>query len=522
MTVFALLAAASLTMQSPQTTVGDSAVLRVGTRPVAVLRGMVGAASPAERAERATARIMRQLATSSADSVATAPLADGVMVTIGGQPMFVLLPSDIDTAGGETMSASGQQAELQLRVAVAEHREGRALRKLTTAAALSLTATMLLVLLVRVILRARQALLTRGRARAVGLPGWTLVRADQVERAWRTFVTALAWIAGLILVDIYATFVLKRFPWTRPWGEAADQWLLATAGGLLKGVLRAVPGLLIVALIFFGVRLATKVVGALFGSVAQGRATVPFLHPETAEPTRRITVAMLWLLGVVVAYPYLPGSGTEAFKGVSVFAGLLLTLGSSGVVNQAMSGLTVMYARALRVGDFVRLGDTEGTVTQVGMLSTKIRTVKHVEVTIPSSVVLGQSILNYTRLREERGGVILLTSVTIGYDTPWRQVHGLLLNAAAATAGLKSDRAPFVLQTALSDWYVEYELNVWFDEPETKPAVLSALHANIQDQFNTHGVQIMSPHYLADKNHPVVVSKEHWYAPPARPDSGGA
>jgi small-conductance mechanosensitive channel len=241
----------------------------------------------------------------------------------------------------------------------------------------------------------------------------------------------------------------------------------------------------------------------------------PWVHPETANPTRRLAVALLWLFALVVAYPYLPGSGSDVFKGVSVFAGLVLSLGSSGVMNQAMSGLVLMYSRALKPGDYVLIGDTEGTVSELGMLSTKIHTTKGELVTLPNAVVAGTKVINYSR-QASMNGPLLHTAVTIGYDTPWRQVHGLLLMAADRTAGLRHEPRPFVLQTALSDFYVEYQLNVPLADPPRRRAVLSALHAEIVDVFNEYGVQITSPHYVADPPAPIIVPVARWQAPPAK------
>jgi small-conductance mechanosensitive channel len=187
-----------------------------------------------------------------------------------------------------------------------------------------------------------------------------------------------------------------------------------------------------------------------------------------------------------------------------------------------MSGFMVTYSRAVRSNDFVRIGDVEGTVTHIGVLSTKITTLWHEEVTIPNAVVVGQTTTNYSR-PHEAGGVLTPTSVTIGYDAPWRQVQSLLLLAAERTAGLRGRLQPFVLQAALEDFYVKYTLLVCLERQESRLDTLHELHANIQDLFNEHGVQIMSPHYVLDPRAPKVVPKEHWFAAPAgqapaRPD----
>jgi small-conductance mechanosensitive channel len=195
----------------------------------------------------------------------------------------------------------------------------------------------------------------------------------------------------------------------------------------------------------------------------------------------------------------------------------MLTFGSSGLVNQVMSGLMITYSRALRLGDFVRIGDVEGTVTHLGVLSTKVRSILHEEITIPNAVVVTHTMTDYSRL-SDAGAAFTPTSVTIGYDTPWRQVHALLLLAAARTSGLRTEPKPLVVQASLEDFYVKYTLMVSLTQQDERPFVLDALHANIQDLFNEYGVQIMSPNYVLDPAAPKVVPKEMWFAAPARPE----
>jgi small-conductance mechanosensitive channel len=197
-----------------------------------------------------------------------------------------------------------------------------------------------------------------------------------------------------------------------------------------------------------------------------------------------------------------------------VLLGLVLSLGSTGLVTQAMSGLVVVYSRALRRGDFVRINDIEGVVSEVATLATKIVNVRNEEITIPNSVLVSNSIHNFSKLAGTQG-TLITSKVTIGYDAPWRQVHALLISAAEKTPGVRSDPKPYVYQRALSDFYVEYEVFVHIDRAADRIPLLSALHANIQDEFNEHGVQIMSPHFLSQPDQPVVVPKSHWFRTPA-------
>ena len=223
----------------------------------------------------------------------------------------------------------------------------------------------------------------------------------------------------------------------------------------------------------------------------------------------------MWLFAIVVAYPYLPGSETEAFKGVSVFLGLMVTFGSSGLVNQIMSGFMITYSRALRVGDFVRIGDVEGTVTHLGVLSTKVRTPRQRR---GDDSERGRRRADDHRLLTARRDRRRLHA-DVGDDRLRRAVAP---GAGAAAAGAPSGRRacarepkPLVLQTALEDFYVKYTLLVCLERQESRPFTLHALHANIQDLFNEHGVQIMSPNYDVDPAAPKVVAKKDWFAAPA-------
>jgi small-conductance mechanosensitive channel len=237
----------------------------------------------------------------------------------------------------------------------------------------------------------------------------------------------------------------------------------------------------------------------VFDAAADRRITLPGIHPETAQPTRRIVTVLMWLFAVTLAYPYLPGSGSAAFKGVSVFAGVLFTLGSAGLVGQAMSGLVLMYSRSFKVGDYVEAGGIQGEVVELGLLSTRLRTPKNEYVSLPNNVVVGRAVTNYSAAAAHRRPLVLYSSVTIGYDVPWRRVHELLIGAARSAADVLPEPAPYVLQRALDDSYVEYQVNAAVDPARAaeQPQLYSALHAAIQDAFAAAGVEILSPSYHA-------------------------
>jgi small-conductance mechanosensitive channel len=234
-------------------------------------------------------------------------------------------------------------------------------------------------------------------------------------------------------------------------------------------------------------------------------------------PTRRIATWLVWLFALAMAYPYLPGAQTEAFKGMSVLIGLMMSLGASSFVGQVAGGLILTYSSMLRKGEYVRIGEHEGTVVNIGAFNTRIRTGLGEEITLPNSMIVGSATKNYSRA-VKGDGYVVDTVVTIGYDTPWRQVHAMLIEAAQRTPGVLADPAPTVFQTSLSDFYPEYRLvcQAIPHEPSPRAEVLANLHANIQDVFNEYGVQIMSPHYVLDPAQDKVVPRERWFAKPAK------
>ncbi len=500
----------------------DTAVLVLQRRPIITFRAPLGAMTAAERASRARQRIQAIAESAADDSVSTRMLPEGLLVSVGPRGVFTITHADLDTLGGETLDDAAAQATARLRVALAEEREQRSIAHLLWAVGLAIVATLLFVIALRLLRAVHRAAIVRLRAapitrrRALRVAGFTLLDADQILAFARRAVDLIVWGLGLFLGYIWLAFVLTRFAFSRPWGEALGSYLVATLKSLGLGALGAIPGLFTVVVILLATRFLARLVATFFAAVERGDVVLPWVHTDTAQPTRRIVTALLWLFALVIAYPYLPGSESNVFRGVSVFVGVMLSLGSTGLVNQAMSGLVLMYARAFGPGDYVRVGETEGTVTELGMLATKMLTTRGEVLTIPNAVMISHVTTNYSR-GEQPCGAALSTSMTIGYDTPWRQVEALMLEAARRTPGVLQQPPPFVRTVALQDFYVEYQLNVFVEQGLQRPPTHSALHSNLLDCFNEQGVQIMSPHYEHDPAAPKVVPRDRWFAPPAKP-----
>jgi len=503
----------------------DEATLRLFNRQIVVLRAIVAENDPDERAEQAADRITALPTGLLRENVWYEPaIIRGMgymLVGIKDQVLIALRPEDLPPTSDQTIDELAIEVAANIQEVLRAEADQRHWPNLIRGIGLSLAATALFVVLMWGVLRLRSRMtggLTRRLTRLdIHLSGFDL--KPYLHNLVQTVVNFVSWGLILPLGYLWLTFVLKRFPYTRPWGVNLGDYLVELLTELALGALSAIPGLFTVLLIFLFNRFLTRVVTAFFISVESEALHVHWLQPETARATRRLVIVVMWVFALTVAYPYIPGSHSSAFKGVSVFVGLMVSLGATGLVNQIVSGMVIVYTRAFRPGEFVRIADTEGTVEEIGVLSTKLKTLRHEHVTIPNAVLINASVNNYSR-DAAAGGSIIATSVTIGYDTPWRQVHALLELAAQRCSGLREGQKPRVLQKGLSDFYVEYTLLVSIDKPAERYIVASELNGQIQDAFNEHGVQIMSPHFLDKAEEAVMVAKSGWAPPPADPEEG--
>jgi len=276
------------------------------------------------------------------------------------------------------------------------------------------------------------------------------------------------------------------------------------------------PKLFFLIILIIVARFILKLIRVFFDSIAEGRVQFANFEQEWAWPTYRIVRFVFLAFALVVAYPYIPGSDSDAFKGVSLFLGILFSLGSSSVLANVIAGYSMTYRRAFKVGDRVRIDKTFGDVVEMSVLVTHIVTPKNERVIIPNSKILNDDVTNYSVMARDQG-LILHTTVGIGYETSWRQVEAMLLLAAERTPGLRPNSQPFILQKSLGDFAVTYELNVYCDDAKRMNRLYTELHRQILDVFNEYGVQIMTPAYEGDTPEPKVVPKDQWYAAPAQP-----
>jgi small-conductance mechanosensitive channel len=486
------------------------------------LRGV--AAFPAE--ERASAVVGRIVALAADPNFAESSLTieerqEATWILANGQRVMAVLNEDaeIEQVARNTLA---QVYRRRIWTAIEDYRRDRTPTSLAWHSVHTLGATILLLVLAglgrRLVKLLRVDLERRFRERSKSLQDRSLniVKAEQVWRALTGLLNIVWGVSLTLMLFTYLNYVLTLFPWTRFLGKRLMAIAIDPLRTIGLGFIDMVPNLAFLVILVFVTRGALRIIRILFDGLSAGTVSFEGFEPEWAMPTYRLLRLLVIAFSVVVAYPYIPGSESGAFKGVSLFMGIIFSLGSSSLIGNFIAGYSMTYRRAFRIGDRVKIGSYVGDVEQVRLLVTHLRTPKNEEVVVPNSTILSTDVLNYSSMARDRG-LILHTTVGIGYETPWRQVEAMLLEASARTPGLREDPSPFVLQTALGDFCVTYEINVYCDNPRAMAALYTELHRNILDVFNEYGVQIMTPAYEGDPEQPKIVPKDQWYTSPARP-----
>lgn len=480
-----------------------------------------GALSPEERAKALGERI-RKVAedlTVRSDSITTVDTDISTDVVSGDQIIMSVIDRDALTSGKSRQALASDYAGI-IRTAVEKYRVDFSRKSILSGALYSFIATaafiVILILLIMLFRKLNNLIETkyRDRIHAIHIKSIEVVHAHHVRALISETVRIVRFLTVAIVAYTYLHLVLSFFPWTRPFANQLLGYLLVPLKIIGGGIVSHIPNFLFIVVLAVVIRYFLKFMHIFFTKIENGTITIKGFYPEWARPTDKLLSFLVIAFALVVAFPYIPGSDSPAFKGVTIFIGVLFSLGSQSAVSNIISGLVMTYRRAFRVGDWIKIGEVMGGVSEIRLQLTHIRTAKNEDVIMPNSVILNSQITNYSSLAREKG-LILHTAVTIGYDAAWRQVHALLLMAAGRTEGLLKEPPPFILQTSLDDFFVRYELNVYTDKPQNMVDLYSELHKNIQDCFNEYGVQIMSPHYWSDPAHAKVVPKDRWYAPPA-------
>ena len=483
---------------------GDTAAVPVvlGGDPIIWITTGAGPYTPQFRAERISQRLesVARDRSISDPSVTVTENEGSSELKCGPRLLMVVTQQDARSVGGARASLAAQYAR-ELESAIRSERLRYAPATLMRSGVYGGFATLVLAVAVWVVYRItrpiHQWIDRRWRQdSSLRVQQAEMVSAERIAHTIDLILRAIRAVVILLLIDLHLTYTLGLFPWTRAISRSLVGYVVTPFRAAGYAFLGYLPKLLFVVVIAVIIHFAIRLVGLFFSQIKQGRIVFANFPAEWADPTNKIVRILMIAFGLVVAFPYLPASDSPAFAGVSVFMGVLFSLASSSALSNMIAGFVLTYTGAFQLGDRVKVGESFGDIIETSLLATRVRTIKNEDITIPNSLVLGTSILNYTRASKTLG-LILHTSVTIGYDAPWRQIHDLLISAALSTPGIVADPRPFVWQTALNDFYVTYEINAYTRSPREMIDIYAALHARIQDEFYTAGVEIMSPHFTA-------------------------
>jgi len=480
-------------------------------------------AYPAEKRAQVIGGRIKAIAADPSVAVEALRLAETERGTdiLAGDRFVMTVTGDDSERGGVSRQFMARAMRQRIAEAVAAYRSERTPRALLIKTGVAAGATLvawLLLLGVRRGFRRIHALVegrTKGAVEGLEAHSFRLVQAKKISAALRGLIVSLRVLAIMVVVYGYLHVVLELYPWSRSLSHQLSAIFLDPLANMGASFLNELPNLVFLAILTLVTRYLLKFVKLFFSGVEKGTIAFANFDPDWAWPTYRIIRFLVIAFAVVVAYPYIPGSRSAAFQGVSIFIGVIFSLGSSSLIANLIAGYSMTYRRAFRVGDRIQVGDVTGDVTESGLMVTRIRTIKNEEVVVPNSTILSNHIVNYSTLAKQ-AGLILHTTVGIGYETPWRQVEAMLIMAAEQTPGLRKEPPPFVLQKNLGDFCVIYEINAHCDDPQAMARLYTDLHRNILDLFNEYGVQIMTPAYERDPQQPKLVPKAQWFAAPAR------
>jgi small-conductance mechanosensitive channel len=513
-------------------TPAPGATVTFGGEPLFILHARIGSFHPEDRA-RALAGRLEKLARDDrtpVDAITVTETEGATDIVAGEWLLLTITDADAAAAGTPRAQLAGEWAKT-IRSAIDAYRQQHSTRGTLLSLLYTVLASAALVLVLSLVQRGFRRLSATvdswrtTRIKPLRIQKLEVVSADRVGRVFLLAVRAGQLALWLVIVLVYASLVFSFFPATRSFVDSATQQVLAALLTVGRGILGYLPSLVFVIVLAAVAWVTMKFARLVFNAIAAGSVVIPGFYPDWAQPTYKIVRFVIIVVAAVAMFPYIPGSSSTAFRAISIFVAALVSLGSSSAISNVIAGVVLTYTRAFQLGDRVQIADTMGDVVARTLLVTRIRTIKNVEVTIPNSQVLNSHVSNFTS-RARHSGLILHTTVTIGYDAPWRKVHELLVEAARATPGILAEPAPFVLQTSLDDSYVSYQINATTDQPSRMVEIYSSLHQNIQDAFNKAGVEILSPQYgaLRDGNRVTIPGEylpQDYRAPSFRLEDAG-
>ncbi len=484
--------------------------------PIYKIYAGVGPFSPAQRA-RLNEQQIKLIAESPfyhSDSVRVfrSELANAVMYK---ESIITSVFDEDAKAEGSTREAVTRQREVKIIAAIHLHRKLTNIEEIVKNGGFSFGILVLFILLITLINRLFR-ILSRKMAdwqdrimKLLHLKEFEFFNRDRQLAALLIVLKIVRWIIYLLFVVVTLLTIFYLLPWTKEISIIILNAVINPLKNILLSFWGYLPNLVTIVVILFVTRLIIRLFKFLKSEVEKGTLKIPGFYADWALPTFNIFRVLIILFTIVAIWPYLPGSGSQVFQGVSVFFGLMFSLTSASALSNFIAGLTITYTRAFKLGDRVKIGEVTGDIIEKSMLVTKIKTIKNEEITVPNTKIMNSEVINYSTCAPEMG-LIMHTTVTIGYDAPWRQVHQLLIDAALNTPLILKKPIPFVLQTALNDFYISYQINAYTRSPNEMAVIFSDLHQNIQDSFNKAGVEIMSPHYKSIRDGNTIAIPEEY------------
>ncbi|CCI31417.1 mechanosensitive ion channel family protein [Microcystis sp. T1-4] len=502
--------------ETPLETLGEVFPVMLDNQELFTIRQGIGSFSAQERAKSITDRIEKIAdddALSPEDLTIKIDPEDKNPSIILGDTVIATITSRDAKLHAVSQEVLAERALAKMKAAIVRYRQERQPDNLFKDAVLTVSATLATVLIFWVIIFISSRVFPQIQRLITSLvPGVVFQNFEIISSQTIGIFSlrVLQFIRTLIILTIlyfYLTFVLRLFPWTRKFGDGFLQYFFSALEVVSQEIAKYLPSIFIILIIVFITHYLLRAIKPFFTALARENLVIHGFYSDWAKPTYNLLSLLIIALAIVIAFPYLPGFNSPAFQGVSVFLGVLFSLGSTSAIANVVGGIILIYTRSFQLGDKISIGDVIGDVIEKGLLVTRIRTPANRIITIPNSSLLNTNVINFTvSQREFKQPLILQTTVTLGYDLPWRKVHATLKEAALATQFIVSEPAPFVLQTSLDDFYVSYQLNAYTDHPSKMVYIYSELHQNIQDKCNEVGIEIMSPHYkaLRDGNHSTI------------------
>lgn len=514
--------------QSKQGAIGYPVVVAGDT--VRVIYTSIGVSSPENRADIAVEKIK-------AAARQFIPAFDSVVVAQNGMSYEIFFRDIILSTVSQSDALWEQRDQFEMARDIAQRIEKAMVRQKKMTGFLTVVkhigfsllivgvGTALIILLNRLYKRRVTRLLIKRKGR--WFRGWRvrdyeLMSPGRQVKLTLALVKILRLALSLLIAFVMLTLLFSVFPVTRRLADTLFGWIWNPIKNMFNGIIAYIPDLIVIIIIVVVFRYLVKLVKYIADEIASGKLKIKGFYPEWATATFSIVRILLYAFAVIMIFPYLPGTDSKAFAGVSIFIGVLATLGSTSMISNMVAGIVINYMRSFKVGDRVKIGDTLGDVVEKTAFVTSIITHKQEVVSIPNSQVLASSVVNFSTVVHERKAVILHTTVTMGYDVPWREVHRCLIEAALRSEYILKKPEPFVLQTSLDDFYVSYELCAYTRQPEKQAAAYSQLHQNIQDVFNENGIELTSLHYraLRDGNASTIPAEYLGNAPGSKPGMG--